>query len=100
MAPPVVSAISAFEIGVKCEKRKLMLPLPPRPWFERVVQTYALRVEPITWEDAIASTTLPRHHNDPADRIIVSTARALNARLLTSDKNIRTYARYRHVKLA
>ena len=92
MAPPVVSAISAFEIGVKCEKRKLMLPLPPRPWFERVVQTYALRVEPITWEDAIASTTLPRHHNDPADRIIVATAIRLGATILTPDPLIAAYS--------
>jgi PIN domain nuclease of toxin-antitoxin system len=36
-------------------------------------------------------------HGDPADRIIVATARSMSAQLLTKDRKLIAYARRRHV---
>jgi PIN domain nuclease of toxin-antitoxin system len=70
-------------------------------WVEEALAMPGLTLAPFTPAIAIESTRLPgTFRGDPADRIIVSTARALKARLLTSDKNIRAYARQRHITLA
>ena len=50
--------------------------------------------------DALASSRLPQpFHGDPADRIIVATARTMGARLVTRDSKIREYARKRHLSI-
>lgn len=89
---PIVSAISAFEVALKWRKGKLKLSVEPARWFEQVTQEYRLRVEPITFEDALRSVLLPVHHNDPADRMIVATAVRLSATILTPDLSIRQYS--------
>ena len=54
----------------------------------------------ITPEIAIKSSRLPGNfHGDPADRIIVSTARKLNATLITHDKNILRYSKDDYLKV-
>ncbi|MBM3270862.1 MAG: type II toxin-antitoxin system VapC family toxin [Candidatus Sericytochromatia bacterium] len=80
-----VSAISAFEIGWKHELGKLQLPLPPRAWFEEACARRGIRSVPITESIAIRASQLPRHHRDPADRFIISTASELRLRILTPD---------------
>jgi PIN domain nuclease of toxin-antitoxin system len=53
---------------------------------------------PLTPEIALASSRLPQpFHGDPADRIIVATARSLGARVVTRDSKILEYGRKRHV---
>jgi PIN domain nuclease of toxin-antitoxin system len=48
---------------------------------------------------SFGSTRLPGDfHSDPSDRIIVATARYLNAQLITEDKAILSYANLGHVK--
>src|SRR5437868_222451 len=64
------SAISAWEIGIAYAKGRLQLGREPHRWFGHVVRKYRIRVIGVSWRIAIASTQLPRHHNDPADRII------------------------------
>jgi PIN domain nuclease of toxin-antitoxin system len=55
---------------------------------------------PLTPEIALASSRLPEpFHGDPADRIIVATARTMGARLATRDSKILEYGRRRHVAL-
>lgn len=60
-----VSAISAFEIGVKYRKGKLTLEMTPEAWWERVVRDKNLQVLPVTDTVALASTALPALHADP-----------------------------------
>lgn len=80
-----VSAISAFEIGWKHALGKLHLPLPPRTWFEETCARRGLCSLPITDSIAMRASQLPRHHRDPADRFIISTAKEFHLRVLTPD---------------
>jgi PIN domain nuclease of toxin-antitoxin system len=87
-----VSAISAFEIGIKHRKGKLALPLEPGPWFEEAMDFHGLAEIPVSARIAAHSTTLPALHSDPCDRIIVATAQLLGLTVLTPDALIRAYA--------
>ena len=46
---------------------------------------------PITREEVVASATLPRHHADPFDRILIAQAQALSLHLVTKDRKILLY---------
>ncbi|HEV7667965.1 MAG TPA: type II toxin-antitoxin system VapC family toxin [Thermoanaerobaculia bacterium] len=86
-----VSAISAFEIGVKHRKGKLELPLEPGAWFEAALRFHGLRELPVTGSIAAASTALPLLHADPCDRLIVATALLHGMTVLTPDPLIAGY---------
>lgn len=86
-----VSAISAWEIGVKLRKGRLGLPMPLQAWWGTVLQHHALTEVPVEADVAIRATELPPLHADPADRLLVATARHLRATLLTPDPLIRAY---------
>ena len=87
-----VSAISAWEIYQQEARAKLILDRPASEW---IAQSRALPFfhftpidEPITRE----SVQLPGDfHSDPADRMIVATARLLGVPLVTKDEKILSY---------
>ncbi len=55
-----------------------------------------LRMVPLTPRIAYRSTVLPPpFHSDPADQIIVATAREMNATIVTKDQRVRDYAQVR-----
>src|SRR5258708_38694465 len=76
-----ISAISAWEIGLICRpgrRRSAAFTLAPKIWFERVMAGPGVVLAPLTPEIAIdASFLMGRLHNDPADRLIIATARYL-----------------------
>lgn len=86
-----VSAISAFEIGVKYRKGKLVLNKAPEEWWHLAVEHHGLQVLPVTDNVALASTALPCVHGDPCDRIIIATAEGIQAAIVTSDEMIAQY---------
>lgn len=86
-----VSSISAFEIAIKHIKNKLQLPISPDVWFQKAISLHGLDELTINSEILIQSATLPAIHNDPADRIIISTAIIHNATIITRDKLIPQY---------
>ena len=68
-------------------------------WLQAAMQLPGIRLEPLSVSVAVASTRLPgQFHSDPADRIIVATARQLGAVLVTDDKLLLDYAAAGHVK--
>jgi len=96
-----LSVMSVWEVAMLESKGRIRLQARCEQWVEEALAIPGLNLAPITPVIAIESTRLPgTFHGDPADRIIVATARFLRARLLTSDKNIRAYARHHHVTLA
>ncbi len=81
-------------------KGKLELYSPVDIWIRNALRTPGLSIAPLTLEIAIESCNLPSpFHGDPADRIIVATARIMGASLLTRDSKIVAYGRKRHVSL-
>lgn len=86
-----VSAISAFEIGIKVKKSLLKLPLPPEKWFDQALQHHGLQLLPIDSDILFQTVALPDIHRGPADRIIVATAQAFGLKILTPDSHIAAY---------
>ena len=89
----IVSAISAWEIAMLVEREKLVLSMDVGSWLAAVVEIEAVRFIPLDVEVAVKSVDLPgEFHKDPADRMIVATARKLSAPLVTKDEKILAYA--------
>ena len=92
----IVSAISTWEVSMLIDKGRLVLSMDVESWFDEVAQIDGVRFVPVDNEIGIKSTLLPGNfHKDPADRIIVATARKLAVPLVTADEKIRNYE---HVK--
>jgi PIN domain nuclease of toxin-antitoxin system len=94
-----VSPISAWELGLLASKGKLPATQSPAIIFGDVLATPGVRVEALTPSLLIDSSFLPgKLHRDPADRILIATARALDLTLLTRDEAILEYAGRGHVR--
>ena len=95
--PLSLSAISLWEAQVLHAKRRLELPLPFAEWLALATDERMLSVLALDRDVVIALDALPASfHGDPADRLIVATARAHSLPLATHDAAIR---RARLVKL-
>ena len=94
----IVSSISAWEISMLIERGRLALSKDVAEWLALVGQIEGLRFAPVDNDIGVASTRLPGDfHNDPADRIIVATARKFSAALVTADEKIRAYPQVKTV---
>jgi PIN domain nuclease of toxin-antitoxin system len=88
-----VSAISCWEVAKLVERGRLKFSIPLETWFEKALSYPGVQLLAITPEIAIASTRLPgEFHRDPADQLIVATARSHGCGLITSDARIIDYA--------
>lgn len=95
-APFGLSVISFWELAKLVEKGRIKLTVPLREWMERAADPEFIAVIPLSMEVAVDSTILPGDfHSDPADEIIIASARSMNATLITADKKI---LNYKHVK--
>jgi PIN domain nuclease of toxin-antitoxin system len=91
-----VSAISCWEVAKLVEYERLELPVPLEEWLEQALNYPGVQLLALTPEIVIESTRLPgEFHRDPADQIIVATARVYGCPLVSSDEKILNYA---HVK--
>jgi len=94
-APFALSAISIYELGQKARKGKLELSVPLARWLAIALRPAFVQVISIGAEIARGANELPGDfHGDPADRLIVATARLRNLTLVTSDERL---LRYTHV---
>lgn len=92
----LLSAISPWEFSKLLEKERIGISCNPEEWIAEALDMPKLRLVPLTPTIACRSTSLPHHFNgDPADQIIVATAREENATILTKDQII---WKYRHVR--
>ena len=96
----LLSVISVWELGMLEAKQRVRLHSPCEQWVREALATPGLSLVPLTPEIALDSSRLPGpFHGDPADRIIVATARTMGARLLTRDRKLTEYARRHHLAL-
>jgi PIN domain nuclease of toxin-antitoxin system len=86
-----VSIISAWEVAKLVEKKRLKLSCPVDAWLNEAVAYPGIRVIPLTLPIIVQSTQLTGFHKDPADQIIVATAKVYNCPLLTADEKILAY---------
>jgi len=93
-----VSPFSAWEIGNLVSLGRLNLSLPPDRWFSGVMKYGGLELAGLTPEMLVSSNFLPSSaHKDPADRIIIATARENGMTIMTRDQKILDYAQHGHV---
>jgi PIN domain nuclease of toxin-antitoxin system len=94
-----VSPITAWERGLLSANGRLRSPMQPLAWFERLVRDAHLSLVALTPSMLIDSWFLPDTiHGDPADRILIATARALDLTIVTRDRPILDYADRGHVR--
>ena len=82
-----VSAISFWEISMLVQKKRLEMQMEIDVWRKELIEK-GLREIPLAGEIAILARALSNFHGDPADRMIVATARQLSATLATADGKI------------
>ena len=70
----IVSVSTAWEISIKSGLGKLRLSGPFRPWIEQTIADLGADLLSITIEHADAQASLPHHHRDPFDRLLVGQA--------------------------
>ena len=88
--PPKISAISLWEAQMLHSRGRLTLQLPFASWLVHATLPEVARVLPLDAAVILELDRLPTSfHSDPADRIIVATARALDLPLATNDRRIR-----------
>jgi PIN domain nuclease of toxin-antitoxin system len=88
-----ISTATIFEVAALHTSGRLRLVRPLEQWIEQAVAAPALRVSPVPAAVATDAGTIPRAAlADPIDRILVATARHLDATLLTSDGAVLDYA--------
>lgn len=86
-----LSAISGFEIALKCRSGKLILPRPPADWIREVVEHHNLYIIDLDIETCVRATALPPIHRDPCDRFIIATALAKGIPVVTGDRRFSQY---------
>lgn len=88
-----VSAITPWEIAMLVAKDRLRLNRDVADWLLAALALPGIHLEPLSPEIAIASTRLPwQVHPDPADRILLATARHIDATLISADGRMLAYA--------
>jgi PIN domain nuclease of toxin-antitoxin system len=87
-----VSIISCWEVAKLVEYNRLDLPSPVEEWIEQALRYPGIRLLELTPRIVVESTRLPGDfHRDPADQLIVATARIHRIPLATVDRKILTY---------
>jgi PIN domain nuclease of toxin-antitoxin system len=86
-----LSAVSSWEITIKVGAGRLVLPERPAEFVTRAMQILSLQALDITHFHALALDTLPSHHGDPFDRMLIAQAISEQLTLLTTDRVLQKY---------
>ena len=87
-----LSSITAWEIAMLVSRGRLALSMDAVVWLSIVEEINGVKFIPVNNEIAVMAVHLPGDfHKDPADRLIVATARKLGVAIVTADENIRAY---------
>ena len=86
-----ISAISCFEVAWLNHHNRIELPVELSQWFEKSTTGSGVEILPLTPEIAEVAVTLPEHHSDPQDRLIMATAIAHRCKLISADSKFDLY---------
>lgn len=89
----LVSPITAWEVGLLVSLKRVDLLATPQRWFARLLSIPNVRPAELSTDILMASSFLPgTPPRDPADRILLATARDLGATLVTRDRALLQYS--------
>lgn len=93
-----IASISIWEFAMMVAKGRIEVRIDPKRWLNSAIGNSGLLVIELTPEIAVESCNLPGgFHKDPADQIIVATARTRDLKLLTKDREILQYPHVRAI---
>ena len=96
----MISAITVWEIALLARKSRIVLGMDVLKWIEDALALPGLVLGSLEPPIAVGSVMLPGDfHNDPADRILIATARHHSLPLMTADQAILDYGAAGHVKV-
>ncbi|MGH7627040.1 MAG: type II toxin-antitoxin system VapC family toxin [Gemmatimonadaceae bacterium] len=87
----LLSAASAWEIAMKYGLGKLHLPESPDAYIPRLMSRTGITPLPVHHRHALHVATLPAHHGDPFDRLLIAQAQLEELPILTADRTFRRY---------
>ncbi len=85
------SAASGWEIAIKAQLGRLQLPDNLEQFIVEQLSLNTILVLPIQLRHALHVYTLPQHHRDPFDRMLVAQSQVENLPILTTDPQIAQY---------
>jgi PIN domain nuclease of toxin-antitoxin system len=86
-----ISPASYWEIAIKISLNKYSLPEPYELFMERELATNQFRILPIETKHTAALTSLPFHHRDPFDRLIIAQAMVERIPVISGDEAFGAY---------
>ncbi|MEA3358471.1 MAG: type II toxin-antitoxin system VapC family toxin [Thermodesulfobacteriota bacterium] len=87
-----IASISIWEFAMMITRKRIRLKISSEEWLDHAINRTGITVLNLTPRIALESCNLPgTFHKDPADRIIVATARIHKLKLITKDQNIIGY---------
>lgn len=96
----LISAISVWELSMLVAKGRIRLAKDVLEWVRDALGVPGVELLSLSPEISVESSRLPgRFHGDPADRILVATARVHQLTLVTKDTGILDYGREQYVKV-
>jgi len=95
-----LAAISFWEMAMLDKKQRIILEMPCLEWLNKSIELTHLRILPLTPSIAAESCSLPgQFHGDPADCMIVATARVEGLALVTRDTKMLRYADSKYISV-
>lgn len=86
-----LSAASSWELAIKWALGKLPLPEDPAHYVPRCLERQGVLGLPVQHRHALHLSTLPQHHRDPFDRLLIAQAQLEGMTLLTADRRLAVY---------
>ncbi len=86
-----LSSASAWEIAIKAEKGRLILPAEPAQYIAERMSLYNFQPLVIDISHAVKTYKLPKYHADPFDRILIAQSQLENLPLISKDDAIILY---------
>ena len=87
----LLSAASSWEIAIKYNLGKLPLPCPPDEFIlPRLVRDGIIPL-PVEHRHAVLVGSLPNHHRDPFDRLLIAQAQSEDLTIFTADDKLDKY---------
>ena len=86
-----LSAATGWEIAIKAQLGRIKLPKEPHSFISEQLRLNSIQSLPIHMSHALHIYSLPNHHRDPFDRLIIAQAQLENLPILTMDPQIAKY---------
>jgi PIN domain nuclease of toxin-antitoxin system len=83
-----LSAVSIWELRLLHDKGRVRLKPDAVSWINDNLSRLKIREAPLTFEVALAISSLNLPHNDPADGFIAATAKVFGLTLVTADEQL------------